>query len=486
MKSKIEWLNFKRRNQSVLIKLFYGQFLSNISCPNPDCQYSTRIFEPFMSVSVPLTLESKRINVKCFFIFYYTSIKPISIDLSFSSECTVMALRNKISQILGIHPFSFIICKLNQKGFLKYYANYSQQLSIISKSNNNSNQIPYFLMQLDPEIFNDSKNNSYKNLKKYQTKDFEKIKKKIKEKTEYLEPLFSNDYIENEKGAPDLENIPISYYQNNIDEESINNKNDKNPPIFGNVIVENYGLNEKYILIPLYINWYNEQNFEKPEFIYLPRILLVKKDITCKDLHKLVFKIFNYAIDAIFEKKKDFKNTFINFSSEMEKDYNKNDTFKFQYQKNYPYRLRIVNINKKKISLKKSINKSIIINDTNNIIKACVICGKINCRNCLLPYSTEKLSYYLEQKYPKNKIGQTVDGTYYFLNDYQRKLIDYQNQDFQLEMTWIEFNKSNLFNILNDYEALNFQPIHKEKEKTIPLIKCFDYFMNGEKLENYE
>ena len=489
MKSKIEWLNFKRRNQSVLIKLFYGQFLSNISCPNPDCQYSTKKFEPFMSVSVPVTLQNRRINVKCYFIFYYTDIKPISIELSFSNECTVMALRNKISKILGIHPFSFIICKLNDAGYLKYFVNYSQQLSILSKSNNNKNEVPYFLMQLDPEIFYDSKNNSYKNLKDFQRKDFEKLNKKIKEKSALLEPLFNNDYIEDEKGAPSIENLPISYYQKNIDEESNNSKNDKNDknsPKFGNVIVENYGLNEKYILIPLYINGYNEKNFEKPEFIYLPRILVVKKDISCKDLHKLVFKIFNPVVNKIFETKKDFKNTFKNFSSEMEKDYNKNDTYSFQCKVNYPYRLRIVNINNKKISLKKSINQNIITN-TNNIIKACLICGKANCRNCLLPYSSDiKLSQYLDELYPKNNRDQTVDGTYYFLNDNQRKLINYQNQDFQLEMTWLEVNKNVLYNVLNDFETLNFEPIYKEKDKTIPLTKCFDYFMNWEKLENYE
>ena len=495
VKSKIEWLNFKRRNQSVIIKLFYGQFLSYISCPNPECQKYTTKFEPFMSVSVPLTLQKKRINATCFFIFYYTNVKPILIELSLNNDCTVMALRNKISKILGVHPFSFVICKLNKEGRLKYYLNHTQQLSIISNYNQKKNQQPFFLMQLDPEIFNDSKNNTYKDLKNYQRKDFEKINKKIHEKAETLEPLFDTDYIEDEKGTPNLENIPISYYQPNIDEESTNSKKDKNIPRFGNVIVENYGLNDNFILVPLHITWYNEKCFKFPQFIIFPRILLVNKDITCKDLHKLVFKIFNHALNYIFGKKVDFKKVFNNLKLHMEKNYNQNDTYESHSERDYPYLLRIININKKKSSLNKNNNpdqsnnsetSSIVsTSGANNIIKACLICGETECKNCLLPYSSDiKLSYFLE-KYPKNCRKKTVDGTYYFLNDNQRKLINYQIHDFQLEMTWLYKYKDALYEKINDFERLNFKPTEKIKNQTIPLTKCFDFFMKWEKLENY-
>ena len=481
VKSKIEWLNFKRRNQSVLIKLFYGQFLSYITCPNPGCQYQTTKFEPFMSLSVPLTLQNKRIKVKCFFIFYYTNIKPILIELTFKNDCTVMTLRNKISKILDVHPFSFVICKLNSKGALNYFVNYKQQLSILEKINKDSNQVPFFLMQLDPEIFNESKNNSYKDLKNYQYKNFEKLNKKIPERANSLEELFDKD--EDEENITNMENAPISYYQKNIDEESTNSKSDKNKPTFGNIIVENYGLNDNFILVPLYINCYNEKNFNNPEFIIFPRILLLKKDITCKEIHKLIFKIFSNAINLAFDKKGDFKKIFSYLKSDMEKDYNKNDTYEFHFQRDYLYRLRIVNINRKKININKSINKSINQNNS-NIIKSCLICHETKCRNCLLPYSDTKLSYYLEQIYPKNN-KRTVDGTYYFLNDNQRKMINEQNQDFQIEMTWLQKYKNNLYETINDYEKLNFAPKEKIENKTMPLTKCFDYFMKWETLENY-
>ena len=486
-KSKIEWLNFKRRNQSVLLKLFYGQFFSSISCPNPKCQYRSTKFEPFMSVSVPLTLQSKRVKIKCFFIFYNTDIKPILINFSLNNDCTIMALRNKVSKILGIHPFSFIICKLSETNKLKYFINYTQQISALTRINNKSkNQEPYFLMQLDPEIFNNSKNNSYKDLKNYRTKNFEKLNKEIPERESTLEPLFESNYVEDETGAPNQENMPISYYQKNTDEE---NKKDKNIPNFGKVIVENYGLNDNFILVPLHLHWYNEDKFKNSEFLYFPRILLLKKDITCKEIHKLVFKIFNNIINLTLEKKIDFKKIFKNLKSDMEKDNGKkNDTYKFQFEKDYLYRLRIININRKKISLKKSTNPNSEDSDSSSgaIIKACVICNETECSNCLLPYSDDiKLIDLINNNYPKNRMNKTVDGTYYFLNDNQRKLINYQNQDFQLQMTLLEKYKNSFYNNINKFEELNFQPTKKETIETIRLTKCFDYFMNGENLENF-
>ena len=113
----------------------------------------------------------------------------------------------------------------------------------------------------------------------------------------------------------------------------------------------------------------------------------------------------------------------------------------------------------------------------------CLICKKENCRNCLLPYDYQKLNKLLKE-YPKNKNNQTVDGTYYFLNGNQRKLVD-RNCDFQLEMTWKLEYKQIIFPLLNDYDKLKIKNSEEKKYKSIPLLKCFDYFMNWEKLENY-
>ena len=64
-----------------------------------------------------------------------------------------MALRNKIAKILDIHPFSFVILKLDQEGNINYFANYSQLLSTTTQKTEHKNEIPFFLMQIDPEVF---------------------------------------------------------------------------------------------------------------------------------------------------------------------------------------------------------------------------------------------------------------------------------------------------------------------------------------------
>ena len=462
-KARIEWLNFKRRNQSVLIKLFYGQFLSNITCPNPKCQNVMTKFEPFMSVSVPLTSDNKKIDVICFFLFYNMNIKPIRIEMYFNSNCTIMALRNKISKIFNIHPFSFVVCKLDDKGELKYILNYTQLISTTSKSQN-KNEIPYFLLQIDPKVFN-SKYNEYKNLKKFRTSNFEKLNDDVLKNEDILQKIF---YAEDETGIPDQDKNLISYYQPISDEESVystKNTNKIEQPKFGNIIIEKYGLSEKFILVALFINYYEKNNFHHPRFFMITRILFLKQSYTCEDIHKIVFKIFCENIKKVNEdedKGNDFDDYFDKLESDMNKpNYESYDTFEFQEKRDYPYRLRYTN------------NGSKNNNHSNSYL------------NKLFPYSNKKLSEFISELYPVNSLNKTVDGTYFFLNENQRNLINNENKDFQLEMTWLPQYKKKLFNIMNQFEELKFTPVKPVEKTRIELTECFEYFMNWEKLESY-
>ena len=448
-KAIVEWLNFKRRNQSVLIKLFYGQFLSNITCPNPKCQNIMTKFEPFMSVSVPLTSNNKKIDVTCYFIFYDAKIKPLKIEMYFNSNCTIMAMRNKISKIFNVHPFSFVICKLDKKGQLKYILNHTQQISttLIAKE---GNEKPYFLLQIDPKIFNNKDNNEYKNWTKFRKDKFENLKDDTDNQGEKLKKIFSS---EDESGIPNQEKNLISYYQPNNDEESIHSNSTTEKPKFGNIIVENYGLNKEFILVPLFINYYNKNTFTNPSFFIITRILFLKKNITCKEIHKLIFKIFSNIIRA------DFDDFFQNLEADL-KNYksDKYDTYEAQEKKNYPYRLRYINNYHK--THKKNINN-------------------------LFPYSDKKISEFIEELYPKNSQNKSVDGSYFFLNDNQRSLINNKNEDFQLEMTWLYNYKEEFYKIFNSFEELNFTPPKPVERARIELTECFEYFMNWEKLESY-
>lgn len=47
------WSNFKKRNDSVIVDLFYGLLKSTVTCP--ECGLVSVTFDPFNSLSLPLT-----------------------------------------------------------------------------------------------------------------------------------------------------------------------------------------------------------------------------------------------------------------------------------------------------------------------------------------------------------------------------------------------------------------------------------------------
>ena len=60
IKSKIEWNNFLRRNQSILVDLFYGVFKSTVTCK--ECKKSCVDFNTFSSLSLNLKNYNKKNN----------------------------------------------------------------------------------------------------------------------------------------------------------------------------------------------------------------------------------------------------------------------------------------------------------------------------------------------------------------------------------------------------------------------------------------
>ena len=52
-------------------------------------------------------------------------------------------------------------------------------------------------------------------------------------------------------------------------------------------------------------------------------------------------------------------------------------------------------------------------------------------------------------------------------------------------MTWLKNYKKDFYKVFNDFEHLNFEPKKPVEKTKIELTECFDYFMNWEKLENY-
>ena len=450
IKSLEELYNFKRRNQSLLVELFYGQFQSLIQCPDVDCQSENKKFEPFLNISLPIDIKYNSFKINCYFIFYDISVKPIQFILEFGYDCTVMALRNKIAKILNIHPLSFTVEKMDKSGNLNYFLNSNQLLSTNIKKDNlnksNDNSIPFFLLQLCPQDFYNTNNNIFinnQNINVFKIDEYENSKEEIDKKEIELSTLFNEDYQENEEGNP-KDNKINSYYQIYP------------PDKIGKIHTElNYGFKNNFILVLVYITTYEDNNIKKKNSVIFPRILVLNKKITCEEIH---YKIYDY-FKILFDKNKSFKESFKKINT-----HNNNDTIEFQKLNDYPYRLRIVNIMNNK--------------------GPCVICNKTNCHNCLLPFSNKKKLEDLISLYPKNNKNMPIDNSYFFLSEKQKKENDSWNRDFSLEISFFHSQKEEIFKKLNDFDRLNFELYKKKIHSEIALTQCFENFMKWEELDN--
>ena len=194
IKSKIYWRNFLRRNQSVLVDLFYGQFKSTLICPNEECKNISITFDPFLNLSLPLPQPVQAYKIDAYFIFDNNDLKILKIELSFyEKEISCFDLRFKIAEILNIHPFSFIVCSSDSDAIIQFLpAN-----CLIKKKNHYSNQRNFLLFQIPLNYFNNPEYNL-----KYDESLFSQFSKDfndsyidlIKEKEENYKKINSSDF----------------------------------------------------------------------------------------------------------------------------------------------------------------------------------------------------------------------------------------------------------------------------------------------------
>jgi ubiquitin carboxyl-terminal hydrolase 4/11/15 len=454
VKSLEQWYGFLLRNQSLLVDLLYGQFKSTLYCPDEKCQNISTTFDPFLSISLPLTPKVDLYEITCFFIFYDISIQPLQLLLPFSTECTIMALRNKIGKIMKVHPYSFFIVKMDSDGNYDYLLSTTHLL----KTNNyyqSANQRPFFLFQINPEFFYSKFNKHFINDKStYSLINFGQIFEQLSKRDEENKKLFSEDYEEDESNSCTESND--NYYS-----KSQIKKNEQ----IENTIIKyntdgNYGFESDYIKIILYLEKYDENyDVRLRQRIIFPRILYVNESWTCDQIHLLLFDYFSFLL---LNKKEDSPKAWNRYFGNINTE-NKNDTYDFQKANNYPYRIRIKNIMEKQD-------------------KPCCICEKLKCHDCLLPYSDEIKLKSLIEKFPKN-FDQKPDNSYFFLSENQRRYQYKWNRDFSLVMTWMSDYKKKVYT-LNDKKDYNFKIQKAEVQKSVSIYDCFKNFIKLEKLED--
>ena len=437
--------DFKKRNQSILIELFYGQFKSFIQCPNIDCQAQYTKYEPFLNITLPVISKKLSIEIECFFIFYDISISPLRIMLEFKYDCCLIALRNKVATILNIHPFSFLVVKTNN-GLtqIESFINCHQLLSIINKSDlRYSNTL--FLLQISPKDFYNIDNNIFingVNIDYLNIDNYQNIQQNVNERKEDFDyqRLFGEDYKEKEKITIEEKK---SYYQNPTLKKKIN-------------IDCNFGLNDSFLLVVLNITTYNLNNTSKTYPIIFPRVIILNKNYNCKKIYETVYDFFK-----IFFESKHFEKVFNKGMTD-----NKNNNYTNHLKEGFPFLLKVVNIMKGKN-------------------KPCILCNEQNCENCLLPFSDLTLNEIIE-KYPKNN-NQYIDNSFFYLTKEQRINNLNWNRDFSLEIIFLKEYKARIRNYTNNFKNLNYhltEEKNQESSKKSMLINCFENFSKWEELDS--
>lgn len=475
IKSKESWIGFLRRNQSILVDLFYGQFKSTLYCPDNECQNISTCFDPYLSISLPLVSRTDPYGLTCYFIFHDMSIKPIELEIQFSTETTIMAFRNKVSKILKIHPFSFFIVKLENLSTVECLLNSQNLLKPPSYSSYSGNRgQKYFLFQIDPAFFynsdlnkfvNDSNSHSINSSKTHESwlhnaqRNFRETKVEIEKEKSILNELFDVYYEEDEHGGTqEVE----TYYSKKMTKGNYKMNID-----------DNYGFNDDWLKVVVYIKSYeNSYNTYRRNSSSFPRVIFLSKNWSLKYIHQYVFYYVSHLIRLTNQEVNDMENPRL-----FEKFYQKiidaneiSDKIDVQKEQGIPYRLRVYNHNSNRGDFSRYD------------IKNCYFCNNDSCQGCLIPFSDDITLRDYISKIPKSELDREIDNNYFFLHERYKHFIGTGNRDFSLELTFLDEYVPAIKTLL-EKENIDFKIQQHDRPDGIQIIECFKNFIKLEKLE---
>ena len=297
-KSIIEWNDFLKRNQSIMVDLFYGQYKTTISCPC--CNHNSIIFSIYLSLQLPLPEYQEYFMIKVFLREEGPSTNFIKINIILNKKNNkVIDVKNILGIILRIPSYQLEILKTEKMEIIKVLEDDEE----INENINFINVVKINLILINNNnIYNKNKIN-YSELNENSNKNI-------------------NYYI----------NIFKKYNNNNniINEK---NKNDNT------IIYDNYCL-EKFIIKHYYFKEKNifENIFNRDYLIYL------NIDQTCYDLYYKIFEIYYLILITNFFSLKE-NNNIQKWNKEENKNFLFNKFFKDFIDKVDKYSDNIFNIN---------------------------------------------------------------------------------------------------------------------------------------------
>lgn len=491
------WKSHLRRNQSALVDLFYGQFKQTTTC---NCSNVAKTFDPYLSLSLPLVNRVQPYEVVCFFIFYDLSLTPIQITLKFNTKTNIMALRNKVSKMMNINPMSFYVCKMDPNGLIDIILNTKSPL-FKNAATSHSNEKPYFLFQINPQVFMKSNfyiekeyNTDYPNMMKYLSENsskFFEIMETIDEKDETSDTLETENYYS------------TSNYFNRTKEKAVIKYNTD----------LNHGFDNTFLTVQTFMFYSTTVTTDFPTRgrLVFPRLMPINKKSTAKELFKMYFDYFyplikSKLIDEMEGKpqpmsennRSSMASTYAEYKvlkEDMKRELIENKDALFDYYfsdydsssssdkncyfdiKNIPFRIHFNSFIHKYIQGDKNIfnGESIKNNNSEHSHSSSNIDGYV-----LLPIDNTLIED-LTAKIPKNSNETDIDNSFLYMSESNKHYSNLNNRDFVLLINW---NPAyfNYVKKLNDKQDFDFQHTKKLKD-SVDLEECFKQFCKEEILE---
>lgn len=251
LKSVIEWNNFLKRNQSIMVDLFYGQYKTTISCTI--CNNKSINFSIYLSLQLPISKEFSIIKV--FFSEEGLNLNVIKISLILHvNNRKISKVKSLIGKILGISPYQIEIVRYKK-----------DQIIYVFEDDEDVPENIIIIKAIKINLLSIHKPNIYSENKIY----YDNVEQKIKQNEEVLINIFKN--------ASD------NYEDDEKNKDFKNNKKDNK------LIYENHYF-EKYI-IKHYCN--SEDNYNN---INIDNLIYLETAQPCLDLYFKIYLIYHLII----------------------------------------------------------------------------------------------------------------------------------------------------------------------------------------------
>ncbi|TFY59459.1 hypothetical protein EVG20_g7789, partial [Dentipellis fragilis] len=95
------WEGYMKRNDSVIVDLFQGQYRSTLICP--ECEKVSITFDPFMYLTLPLPVQKKWRHT-IFYVPWDTSKPSAKVPIEINRDASFKDLRNLLARWMGSNP----------------------------------------------------------------------------------------------------------------------------------------------------------------------------------------------------------------------------------------------------------------------------------------------------------------------------------------------------------------------------------------------